>query len=70
MVLKFVLNTGGAPKPVDARGPTVVNNPSLPGNPIGPTGPMGPRAQSFPGGPVCGPESTFHAPYKVMIWVQ
>ena len=52
MVLKFPLNIGGTPKPVEARGPTVVDNPSLPGNPLGPTGPMEPVAPSFSGGPI------------------
>ena len=47
MVLKFSLNTGGAPKPVEVRGPTVVDNTSLPGNPLGPTGHMGPGAHPF-----------------------
>ena len=46
MVLGLALNTGGTPKPVEVRGPPVVDSPSLPGNPLGPTGPMG------PGGPV------------------
>ena len=52
MVLKFALNVGGIPSPVEVSGPPVVDNPSLPGNPLGPTGPTGPIAPSRPGGPV------------------
>ena len=52
MVLKFALNVGGIPSPVEVSGPPVVDNLSLPGNPLGPTGPIGPIAPSLPGGPV------------------
>ena len=52
MVLKFALNVGGIPSPVEVSGPHVVDNPSLPGNPLGPMGPTGPTAPSLPGGPV------------------
>ena len=52
MVLKFALNVGGIPSPVEVSGPPVVDSPSLPGNPLGPTGLTGPIAPSLPGGPV------------------
>ena len=52
MVLKFALNVGGIPSPVEVSGPPVVDKPSLAGNPLGPTGPIGPIAPSLPGGPV------------------
>ena len=52
MVLKFALNVGGIPSPMEVSGPPVVDNPSLPGNPFGPMGPIGPIAPSLPGGPV------------------
>ena len=42
IVIRLALNTDGIPRPVEVRGPPVVNSPSLPGNPLGPTGPMGP----------------------------
>ena len=52
MVLKFALNVGGIPSPVEVSGPPVVDKPSLPGNLLGPMGPIGPIAPSLPGGPV------------------
>ena len=52
MVLKFALNVGGIPSPMEVSGSPVVDNPSLPGNPLGPMGPTSPIAPSLPGGPV------------------